>query len=67
MSLFEAHWEYNVFRQWDRSNPEDRKKWSVQHGLLKFLDPPYVYNVYKDDLDGFVKAIENVVTHPIGR
>lgn len=35
--------------------------------MLKLLDPPYVYNVFKDDLDGFIKAIEAARANPIDR
>jgi hypothetical protein len=35
--------------------------------MLKLLDPPYVYNVFKDDLDGFIEAIEAARTNPIDR
>jgi len=57
----------NPILNWDRNNPQDRKQWYVQHGLLKFLDPPFVYNVYKDDLNGFVKAVQDIIAHPIER
>ncbi|KAF8287377.1 hypothetical protein DL93DRAFT_2103646, partial [Clavulina sp. PMI_390] len=43
----------------------NRAKWEVQHGLLKFLDPPYVYNVFKDNTAGLVKAIKAAVANPI--
>ncbi|KAF8290230.1 hypothetical protein DL93DRAFT_2174225 [Clavulina sp. PMI_390] len=46
-------------------NLEYRAKWEVQHGLLKFLDPPYVYNVFKDNTAGLVKAIKAAVANPI--
>ncbi|KAJ7666149.1 hypothetical protein DFH06DRAFT_984681 [Mycena polygramma] len=55
----------NPITDWDRSDPLNRNKWSVQHGMLKHLDPPYVYHVYKGDRDGFVKAIADAVSHPI--
>ncbi|KAF8306935.1 hypothetical protein DL93DRAFT_2088306 [Clavulina sp. PMI_390] len=55
----------NPIWNWDRSNPSDRAKWEVQHGLLKFLDPPYVYNVFKDDTAGLIKAIKAAVANPI--
>jgi hypothetical protein len=34
---------------------------------LKYLDPPYVYNVHKDDYKGFVDAINDALSHPIDR
>ena len=51
--------------QWDKEHPEDRQAWSVQHSMLKFLDPPYVYNVFEGDLVGFIEAIEDAVANPI--
>lgn len=39
----------------------------MQHGLLKLLDPPYVYNVQKGDQEGFVKAIQDAISNPIDR
>ena len=57
----------NVFPQWDREDRQDRTKWSTQHGMLKLLDPPFVYNVFKDDLDGFVDAISDAMLNPIER
>jgi hypothetical protein len=35
--------------------------------MLKLLDPPFVYNVFKDDLDGFVDAISDAMLNPIER
>ncbi|KAJ6514755.1 hypothetical protein DFH09DRAFT_1431571 [Mycena vulgaris] len=55
----------NPILEWDEHDPTNRDKWSAQHGLLKDLDPPYVYNVFKGDKDGFVKAIKDALTHPI--
>jgi len=57
----------NPIVDWDRNDPHDRTKWTTQHGTLKFYDPPYVYNVFKDDADGFVKAIKNAKANPIDR
>jgi hypothetical protein len=34
---------------------------------LRFLDPPYIYNVFREDLDGFVRAIKDAISHPIQR
>ena len=42
-------------------------KWQAQHQLLKFLDPPYVYNVLIDDPGAFVDAIQGALSHPIER
>lgn len=58
---------HNFLTQWDRAQPGNRMKWTAQHGMLKLMNPPYVYNVFKDDLDGFMEAIEAAVTTPIDR
>ncbi|KAF7973736.1 hypothetical protein HWV62_14308 [Athelia sp. TMB] len=55
----------NSVIQWDKEHPEDRQAWSAQHSMLKFLDPPYVYNVFEGDLVGFIEAIEDAVANPI--
>jgi len=55
----------NPIIDWDHDAPEDRSRWDTQHGLLKRLDPPYVYHVFKDDLQGFIKAIESAIANPI--
>jgi hypothetical protein len=53
--------------QWDKDNLEDRLSWNVQHGILKFWDPPYVYNVFHDDKQGFVEAVKSALSNPIDR
>jgi len=55
----------NPILNWDRQNPSDRSQWTTQHDVLEQLDPPYVYNVFRDDVDGFVRAIKNAISHPI--
>ncbi|KAJ7512749.1 hypothetical protein B0H11DRAFT_1947220 [Mycena galericulata] len=55
----------NPVTDWDAADPLNRDKWSVQHGMLKHLQPPYVYHVFKGDRDGFVDAIKQAVEHPI--
>ncbi|KAJ7740045.1 hypothetical protein DFH07DRAFT_751970 [Mycena maculata] len=55
----------NPVMDWDVGDPLNRDKWSVQHGMLKHLEPPYVYHVFKGDRDGFVKAVKDAVAHPI--
>ncbi|KAJ6595853.1 hypothetical protein DFH09DRAFT_1244474 [Mycena vulgaris] len=55
----------NPVMEWDAAEPENRDKWSVQHGMIKHLNPPYVYHVFKGDHDGFVKAVKDAVSHPI--
>jgi len=42
-------------------------RWGVQHGILKFWNPPYVYNVHKDDKEGFINAIRSALENPIDR
>lgn len=51
--------------QWDRTNPNDRYSWDAQHETLKFMDPPYVYNVFRDDKAGFIDAIRSALKTPI--
>ncbi|KZP07285.1 hypothetical protein FIBSPDRAFT_875686 [Athelia psychrophila] len=50
---------------WDSENPADRSHWWTQHAPLSRLDPPYVYNVFANDLEGFVSAIKGAVDNPI--
>ncbi|KZP33614.1 glycosyltransferase family 18 protein [Athelia psychrophila] len=57
----------NPIHSWDEAHPENRQAWDGQHLLLKYMDPPYVYNVFKDDLLGFVEAIEDAIANPIDR
>jgi len=55
----------NPIHSWDSSNPTDRSQWDSQHRPLARLDPPYVYNVFKNDLQGFVNAIKGALENPI--
>ncbi|KAJ7269852.1 hypothetical protein C8J57DRAFT_1323726 [Mycena rebaudengoi] len=55
----------NPIGDWDKSDPMNRDKWSVQHGMLKHLNPPHVYHVFKGDRDGFVNAVKDAVSRPI--
>ncbi|KAJ7681199.1 hypothetical protein B0H17DRAFT_1170194 [Mycena rosella] len=55
----------NPILQWDKKDPTNRQKWTTQQGLLKHLDPPYVYNLLKGDKEGFLKAIKDALAHPI--
>ncbi len=57
----------NPILHWDENHPEDREGWDSMHGLLKLLDPPYVYNVKRGDREGFAKAIKSAIEHPIDR
>ncbi|KAF7367004.1 hypothetical protein MSAN_00959300 [Mycena sanguinolenta] len=52
--------------QWDKNHPTDRTRWNSQHNTLKHLDPPYVYNVFRDDKEGFVNAVVQATKTPIG-
>lgn len=56
----------NPIHSWDPLDPSNRLSWSAQHELLKFEDPPYVYNVKKGDLEGFVDAVRRAVENPLG-
>ncbi|KAF7981431.1 hypothetical protein HWV62_33429 [Athelia sp. TMB] len=55
----------NPILEWDHENPGDKSKWKSQHESLALLAPPYVYNVRRDDRDGFIQAIKNAVANPI--
>ncbi|KAF8311197.1 hypothetical protein DL93DRAFT_2139922 [Clavulina sp. PMI_390] len=57
----------NPIMDWDIDDPEERKGWWTQHDGLKFLDPPFVYNVRKDDESGLTKAITLAMQNPIPR
>ncbi|KAJ7432305.1 hypothetical protein B0H11DRAFT_1940785 [Mycena galericulata] len=55
----------NPIRQWDPQNPNDRSRWSTQHDPLRDLSPPYVYNVFRNDREGFLQAIRDAKAHPL--
>ncbi|KAF8334197.1 uncharacterized protein EI90DRAFT_3051445 [Cantharellus anzutake] len=55
----------NAIKNWNRLDPWNRDYWDIQHGLLKLLDPPYVYNVHSGDKEGFLKAIKGAMTNPL--
>ncbi|KAI0318456.1 hypothetical protein OF83DRAFT_21938 [Amylostereum chailletii] len=55
----------NPVASWDPEDPSNRAHWDAQHGILKYLDPPYVYNVFKDDEEAFVDAVRAAVENPI--
>jgi len=55
----------NPIMGWDHENPADMSRWSTQHSQLQSLGPPYVYNVFQGDTDGFVQAIKDAISHPI--
>ncbi|KAF8302530.1 hypothetical protein DL93DRAFT_496127 [Clavulina sp. PMI_390] len=57
----------NPILEWDSSRPEYRGAWNTQHNGLRDLDPPYVYNVFKDDEEGLLNAISQAMRHPISR
>lgn len=55
----------NPIDEFDESNRDDRSKWLTQHDGLKDFDPPYVYNVRKNDTEGFLNAIGAALANPI--
>ncbi|KAJ7055068.1 hypothetical protein C8F01DRAFT_1030595 [Mycena amicta] len=55
----------NPILDWNKDDPMNRDQWNAQHGTLKELDPPYVYNVFKGDKEGFVKAVKDALANPI--
>lgn len=60
-----AKCRFCVCFQWDSANPADRSHWWTQHAPLSRLGPPYVYNVFANDLEGFVSAVKGAVDNPI--
>ncbi|WVW85125.1 hypothetical protein I302_107162 [Kwoniella bestiolae CBS 10118] len=54
----------NPIKKWDEDNPEDRSKWVSQHNYLKWLDPPYVYNVPAHSYSQFISAISQAIQNP---
>lgn len=57
----------NPIKSWDRDDPDNRAKWDSQHERLRWVDPPYVYNVRVGDLDGLRAAVEQAIANPIER
>jgi hypothetical protein len=57
----------NPIAHWAEDDPENRTWWQSQHDALKFLDPPYVYNVKKGDIEGFWVAMGQALDTPIER
>ncbi|KAJ7837972.1 hypothetical protein B0H14DRAFT_2362018, partial [Mycena olivaceomarginata] len=55
----------NPILGWDKNDPTNKTRWNSQHDTLKHLDPPYVYNVFKGDKEGFVNAVVEASSHPI--
>ncbi|KAJ7464576.1 hypothetical protein FB451DRAFT_1042352 [Mycena latifolia] len=56
----------NPLDRWDENNPEDASHWHGQHAFLSMLGKPYVYNVRRGDHAGFVQAIWEAISNPIG-
>ncbi|KAJ7864644.1 hypothetical protein B0H13DRAFT_2069028, partial [Mycena leptocephala] len=55
----------NPILTWDPARPDDRSKWEAQHEALKHLNPPHVYNVFKDDEDGLERAVRAALDAPL--
>ncbi|KAF7303981.1 hypothetical protein MIND_00629100 [Mycena indigotica] len=55
----------NPIHIWDHADPSNRLGWAAQHETLKFLDPPYVYNIFVGDTHGFVDALKSAIDDPI--
>jgi hypothetical protein len=34
---------------------------------MELLEPPYNYNVFRGDVEGFVRAVTDAISHPIQR
>ncbi|KAF7320164.1 hypothetical protein MKEN_00800900 [Mycena kentingensis (nom. inval.)] len=57
----------NPIREWNASDPTNRDYWVAQHGTMKELDPPFVYNVFQGDKQGFIDAVKKALENPIDR
>ena len=57
----------NPVLSWDKEDPENRTKWETQHKVLQYQGPPYVYNVKKNDKEGFWAALRSAMDTPIDR
>ncbi|KZP05235.1 glycosyltransferase family 18 protein [Athelia psychrophila] len=55
----------NPIMQWDHDHPSDKSKWTAQHWMLSVAGPPYVYNVFANDREGFISAIRDAASTPI--
>ncbi|KAF8311078.1 hypothetical protein DL93DRAFT_2083784 [Clavulina sp. PMI_390] len=45
----------------DPEHPDDRRAWVAQNTALKWVDAPYVYNVFKQDEAAFQDALRGSV------
>ncbi|KAJ6534581.1 hypothetical protein DFH09DRAFT_1284101 [Mycena vulgaris] len=50
---------------WDAENPDDSTRWHGQHQFVGMLGKPYVYSVRRGDHTGFVRAMQEALSHPI--
>ncbi|KAF9477866.1 hypothetical protein BDN70DRAFT_922288 [Pholiota conissans] len=57
----------NPIMSWAKDDPENRTRWQSQHDALKFLDPPYVYNVRKGHVEAFWSALGQALDAQIDR
>lgn len=57
----------NPILYWNQEDPTDRSRWFSQHNRLNEVDPPYVYHVFRDDLDGLKEALRQAREAPIDR
>ncbi|KAJ6453778.1 hypothetical protein C8R45DRAFT_1112330 [Mycena sanguinolenta] len=55
----------NPVLTWDDNDPTNKTRWYAQHNTLKHLEPPFVYNVYRGDKEGFVNAVVKAASTPI--
>ncbi|KAK8846591.1 hypothetical protein IAR55_005677 [Kwoniella newhampshirensis] len=54
----------NPITRRDAKDPENRIKWRTQHDALRDFDPPYVYHVDKDDVEGLRNALQSALDTP---
>ncbi|KAF8311077.1 hypothetical protein DL93DRAFT_2169295 [Clavulina sp. PMI_390] len=51
----------NPINHHDPEHPDDRRAWVAQNTGLKWVDAPYVYNVFKQDEAGFQDALRGSI------
>ncbi|KAI8618606.1 hypothetical protein BC830DRAFT_1042728, partial [Chytriomyces sp. MP71] len=55
----------NPIENYDSKRPHDRVHWRTQHDPLKWMNPPYVYNVHADNMTEVAEAIMRALESPL--
>lgn len=58
------HHSINPILSFSTTSPNDRTQWYSQQNALRFVDPPYVYNVHRSDKQGFLNAVKEAIENP---